>query len=124
MRKRALTLPKASLEQYLKWSQKYGKDLAFFRKMAEETGNSFPALEEQPELLVTDEYYLNAFYRLSSSRQLGMTTGPIPLSEIIGYLEYLNEPEPEEFIDIIQHCDGVYLDEVYKKQEAQSKSKK
>lgn len=70
----------------------------------------FPAITEKPELIFTDEYYLTAFFKLSSSRQNGMGIGAIPLSEIIRYCEFLEDTEPETFIEIIQHCDNVYME--------------
>lgn len=70
----------------------------------------FPAITEKPDLIFTDEYYLTAFFKLSSSRQSGMGIGAIPLSEIIGYCEFIGDNEPETFIDIIQHCDNTYME--------------
>ena len=90
--------------------------------MSEETGEQFPALLERPELIYIDEYYLKAFFRLSSSRQVGMGTGPIPLSEIILYCEWLEDQDTEEFIEVITHMDATYL-EVKAEQDA-AKSKK
>lgn len=81
----------------------------------------FPAITERPELIFSDEYYLTAFFKLSGSRQNGMGIGAIPLSEIINYCEFLEDDDPETFIDIIQHCDNTYMELEAEKMEKNAK---
>ncbi len=89
--------------------------------LAAETGGTFPALTEKPNLSFGDEFYLNSFFRLSSSRSVGMGVGNIPLSEIILYCDWIEESEPEVFVEIIQFMDSVYLDLQNKKNESKKK---
>ena len=48
-----------------------------------------------------------------------MAVGAIPLSEILVFKEYLDEDD--EFVDYMQHCDGVVLDMQAKKEAAKPK---
>lgn len=77
--------------------------------------------KEAPELSANGYYYLNAFYRLNSSRSVGMGVGAIPLSEITNYCVYFEEDEPFIFIEIIQGIDSKYLSLRNKKDEKDGK---
>ncbi len=52
--------------------------------------------------------YIKAFFTLSSDRQLGMAMGPIPYSSIVDYADRTGQ-DWEEFLEIIQHVDSVYM---------------
>ena len=69
--------------------------------MHAETGENFEALTSKPELTLFDEYYLKAFFRLSSSRHVGMSIGTIPVVDILSYCEFIEDDDPETFIDIL-----------------------
>jgi len=69
------------------------------------------AIADKPALEDFDIYYLNAFYTLSSSRQIGMGEGPIPISEIIEYGKYLEDTDMDMFIKLMRVCDNTYLEE-------------
>jgi hypothetical protein len=46
-----------------------------------------PALENTPDLFIEAIPYWTAFAELTNSRQLGMSIGPIPYSEISSWLD-------------------------------------
>lgn len=75
------------------------------------------ALLEQPNMDYETRFYLNTFYRLSMSRQIGMSVSYIPVSEIIIYgnnIVHLEE-SIEDFVYIIQAVDAKYVKEANKK---------
>lgn len=74
---------------------------------------TFPAITELPDVSPQERWYLECFSKLESSRQVGMATGAIPLSEILYYKQYLDEDE--EFVDYIMFIDTVWLEENSKK---------
>ena len=58
------------------------------------------------------QWFVQAFYRLTHSRQFGMAIGPIPMSEMRCYMEMI--PPPEFFalgdtLDILQAMDHEYV---------------
>lgn len=57
------------------------------------------------------QWYLNTFWRLARSRNTGFGIGYIPLSEVINYGEKVGHIEDslEDFIDIIQMMDDLYV---------------
>lgn len=81
------------------------------------------AITEMPELMPWESSYVEAFYKLSSSRQSGMGLGAIPYSEITNYCDFWNESDPELFIYIIQKSDNAYLEEYNRQQEAKNPKK-
>ena len=70
---------------------------------------------EKPEHSIWTSYYLQAFYRLTSSRQSGMGLGYIPYSEISKYYYDFNVEDLEKFVTIIQATDRAYVAEYNKK---------
>lgn len=63
-----------------------------------------------------ESVYIQDFYRLSSSRQIGMPVGPIPVSEILKFCEHFNIEDSDDYLYIIQAMDNAYLDMVAEKQ--------
>jgi hypothetical protein len=64
---------------------------------------------------------LDAFYFLSPSRSLHLGgEGPIPISEILAYLEVMEIPSAErpEYLRFIREMDNAYLDHRHKKQDS------
>lgn len=59
-----------------------------------------------------DEFYMKAFWDLSTERQLGMGVGPIPWSRIFQYGNFyqLDEDLLDPFIQIIREMDNGYLE--------------
>ena len=94
--------------------------------MEEEDPNFVSPLKDRPELEEWENEYVMAFYRLTSSRQTGMSIGAIPLSEILVYWEYFELDDLEEFVFIIQAVDNAYLEQMDKdsKNKSSKKAKK
>lgn len=69
-----------------------------------------------------DEFYLSAFWELSTCRQFGWSTGPIPWRDLVHFAEYhgLDDEMVRPFMVIIRAMDSVYL----KYQEKKNKSSK
>lgn len=76
------------------------------------------AIKDMPEIEYWERPYIEAFYTLSGSRQVGMGVSAIPISEIIIYCDYFDEPDPELFLYLMQRMDSAYLEEYSKKQES------
>lgn len=69
-----------------------------------------PAISTMPELdPILDQPYLEAFYMLDSSRQIGMGLGPIPLSEMNDLWDRIKLDTWEDFVYIMQQADFAYL---------------
>lgn len=79
--------------------------------MARRDGVAPKALENRVEVSPILSFYYGAFITLSSSRTVGMTANPIPLSEILAYCD-LYEIEGEsrhDFAYLIQAMDREYM---------------
>ncbi len=79
----------------------------------EDTGNTLPPLQEEPDLNDCIVPYWRAFTALASSRQSGMGLGYIPYSEIVFYLnenDIFDQEERERMLNIIQFIDGKYVE--------------
>ena len=72
-----------------------------------------------PELELWERGYVDDFYTLTSSRQIGMGLAPIPISEIIAFVDKVGIMDFEDFLYIINAMDNAYLDEYNKKQAAE-----
>lgn len=87
----------------------------------EADGHHIPELEKKPELyndLVMD---YQAFAVLSSSRRMGMSIAPIPISEILAYANYCYITDYEQrdvFLRRIKLLDRVFLEWHQKKANA------
>jgi hypothetical protein len=68
-------------------------------------------IKNEPELLPGLGIYLNAFWDLSTCRQMGMGLGPIPWLSIQEYVTILGGDEDfqEDFHRYIRRMDGEYL---------------
>lgn len=74
-------------------------------------------LTSEPLLLPGDEFYITAFYELSTCRSYGWSLGPIPWRDIIYYADFavLDEDLLPVFVQSIRAMDTVYLEYVKKK---------
>jgi hypothetical protein len=70
-------------------------------------------------LFVGSEIYLDAFSELTTERQTGFVTGPIPRSAIVAYAkEYdFSEEEKEDLLYIIRYADRAHLKSLAAKDE-------
>lgn len=77
-----------------------------------EVGEDLPLfVQNQPQLREDLHWIVEAFYRLSGSRQIGFGTGPIPLSEIDAYIRLfgLLDDDIDAFFRLITALDAVYI---------------
>jgi hypothetical protein len=80
--------------------------------------------ESVPELLPNESYYLEAFWALTTDRQAGMSTGPIPWSSVQRYGEAkgLDSANIEALHMIVRAMDNTFLGFVQDEQERQRKA--
>lgn len=86
---------------------------AYKKKFAEKNkGKVATGIPSKPNITLDIQWYLDAFGRLTTSRQMGMSIGYIPLSEIITYAEKVGciEDDVECFIDVMQQADRIFVD--------------
>lgn len=72
-----------------------------------------------PDLLPGAQDILQAFWDLSTDRQVGLGTGPIPFSAIDAYAHRHGVEDPDEFqlwYRLIRKCDKVFLEHVATKE--------
>ncbi|MCP3684780.1 MAG: hypothetical protein GY861_19095 [bacterium] len=78
----------------------------------EDTGNTLPPLQEEPDLNDCVVPYWRAFTTLAPSRQAGMGLGYIPYSEIICYLnenDIFDQEERARMLNVVQFIDSEYV---------------
>lgn len=82
--------------------------------------------DKRPPSFRGDDFYLRAFWELSSCRQFGMTVGPIPWHRILAYGAWkrLDRGMLEVFIRVIREMDEVYLKHLNEDQQARSRESK
>ena len=58
-----------------------------------------------------DDFYIGAFWELSSCRQFGNVLGPIPWHRIVQYADRVRlEPDVHSiFVDVIRRLDETYM---------------
>lgn len=68
-------------------------------------------MDEEPGSLPGDDFYLRAFWDLSTQRQIGFTVGPIPALDLRLYACEVGVPAfmMEAFTAIIRGLDQAYL---------------
>jgi hypothetical protein len=74
--------------------------------------------KEEPDIGTGDDFYLSAFYELSTCRRYGNVIGPIPWNRIVQYgdRKQLDEEVCDAFVYIIREMDSSYIS-WYSKQE-------
>lgn len=94
------------------------------KRLAE--GKPAPALDHRPDLFPDLQPVWEGFTLLSPSRNVGMSVGAIPLTEIKAYCEMydIEGEEREEFLLLIRSLDDEYLRWVNEKNKSTSKSSK
>lgn len=78
-------------------------------KMIEEGREPPAAYFEQPEVPLHMQFYMTAFFDLSTERQIGMGIGPIPRSKMREYARELGVQDFDAFRSIIGAMDDEYL---------------
>lgn len=71
---------------------------------------------DEPPIHPSQDFYLQAFSDLSTTRQIGMGPGPIPWDKILLYAHWmeLERDVTRAFVQIIQLMDSAYMDWVDK----------
>ena len=83
-----------------------------------EIGEDLPLfVQNQPHLREDLHWIVEAFYRMSGSRQIGFGVGPIPLTEIEAYIRLfgLLDDDIEQFYRLITALDAVYIKKTSKR---------
>lgn len=78
----------------------------------EEAGVTPPALLNKPTLMSTEHEVARAYDVLGARRSIGLTVGPIQLSEIVAFVQLYGEPSipMDIFIELIGSMDTKYLE--------------
>jgi hypothetical protein len=65
---------------------------------------------EEPPLLWPCDYFMNAFWALSTERQIGMAPGPIPWSKMVEYGRYsgLEDDMIELLVFLMRYMDTAF----------------
>lgn len=80
-------------------------------------------MQDEPPVFADLQRYWQAFWMLNRSRQLGMVAGPIPLTEILAYLQMVGDPRPEYLLRVIDELDREYLKHLDEQRRAASPAK-
>lgn len=75
-----------------------------------ERGVQPKALDNKPKVPQHLNYYVRAFWTLSSRRQIGMALSPISLSDIVSYLTIYPWYDIDKFIDYTVKMDSIFLE--------------
>lgn len=73
------------------------------------------AITAMPENDAQSAYYYNAYKVLRRTWQPAMGAEPVPLSEITNYCTFLDDDDPEMFIEVITAADSAYMTHARKK---------
>ena len=95
----------------LLWELRFSRD-GWQVQTAQAKGRDLPEWYlDEPEIWPGDDFYLSAFYELSTTRSLAFATGPIPWHHIVGYADQagLDEDMSGTFHAVIRAMDNAYL---------------
>ena len=95
----------------MEWQCEWGDFLPQIMS-SHQVGEDLPLfVQNQPPLREDLHWIVEAFYRLSGSRQIGFGVGPIPLSEIDAYIRLfgLLDDDIDAFFRLITALDAVYI---------------
>lgn len=95
----------------MEWQCEWGDFLPQIMS-SHQVGEELPLfVQNQPPLREDLHWIVEAFYRLSGSRQIGFGVGPIPLSEIDAYIRLfgLLDDDIDAFFRLITALDAVYI---------------
>jgi hypothetical protein len=83
-------------------------------------------MQDEPQPFLGDDFYMKAFWDLSTERQLGMTAGPIPWTRIQAYACAceLSSSMMKVFEAVIRAMDSTYMEEAEKARKKSAKNKR
>jgi len=93
----------------------------------QERGQPAPSwYEEEPDIPPRVDFFLRAFWELSTERQIGFSVGPIPMSKIEekGSRHGFDEVTKRIFRRVIRELDTAYLDWLTKEREKKNRKRK
>ncbi len=99
------------LERHLRWEHKWREQV--------KSGIYYDLLQkgffkDKPDELEPDitgfQFYFDAFNELSTSRQIGLSLGPISFTAIAEYFRIYELSDFDEFSYLIRRMDGVFLE--------------
>ena len=93
------------------WELKYGEHEETMWARLGDASHIPDQLKNAPVLMDGQEFYWNAFWRLSSDRPVGMGLGPIPFSSVVMYasLYDMDHEGLTELAHIMQGMDNAFL---------------
>lgn len=95
------------------WELEWGDQYQTLLDIQEASGVKPKALVDRPALQPQNRLFLEAFYDLNPSRQIGMTIGPIPCSEVLAYVQLLGDYTADErlrLLRIVRRLDSAYME--------------
>lgn len=96
------------------WTLKWGAHVKAFQANTKKSGIVAGPMKNRPRLRVEDAPYYEAFNRLNSARQPGMSgEAPITISEVLALLQLVgiaSRRERVKYLDLIQELDQVALE--------------
>lgn len=97
-------------------------DLEAFAEIAA-AGDRIPAAVENPPQVSPENWeYLDAFWTLSRSRNMGFEVcGHIPLTEIEAFCRLFSVADTETLVSVVIHLDRLFVDFQNKKLKARAK---
>ena len=101
-----------------------GSDKSQYERARGTGGRRQRFLDEEPPCVRGDDFYMRAFWELSSERQFGHAIGPIPWSKIVFYGERqkLDDSMVLVFEHVIRELDEAYLK--YQRDEQKKRTQK
>jgi hypothetical protein len=87
--------------------------------LSKQLGRILPALSDMPKLIDHLRPIWEAFWMLSGSRSAGFGLGPIPLRDILTYLEWqdiVSKDEQERWVHYLKAMDNEFLQIANKKE--------
>lgn len=97
----------------LHWHLKYGSKLEWFEDLEAQEERPIPALDSKPTLYPDLVLDWEAFWTISSSRQIGMSLGSIQISEVLAFMEMFGIDDYDQrkaMLRRIQVLDSAYLE--------------
>lgn len=81
------------------------------RDALEKAGKPVPDRLRMPDILPGCDEYLEAFFELSSDRQIGMVPGPLPAASIARHVQGWDTAEADRFRQVMRALDAVFMAE-------------
>ncbi|WP_437437240.1 phage tail assembly chaperone [Shinella daejeonensis] len=97
------------LAEAVRWEVADGEENEQRRRRLEARGKPIPDELWPPDLLPGADAWLSAFWELSTDRQIGFATGPVPSSSIDRYTAGWEPEEASRFRHCIREMDKAFM---------------